>query len=135
MKLTVILILSFPLFSLMNTCCHVSIFQSNTEKLLGIWKTADSTSFRGKEIEFSPDHQVILILTDGSEQNGQYEITGNVITFSIGDAPPFKMNFRFENDVLYLTFPDTQAETHYSQLESRHRLQKQACQLLLQHQQ
>lgn len=113
MKYRVLLTLSIPLLFLMNTCCQVSTSTTNTEKLIGKWKAADSTSFRGKEIEFHSDHQVTLILAGGGQQNGQYELKDNTIIFSIGDAPPFTMNFRFEDDQLYLSSPDSQSEITY----------------------
>ncbi len=116
MKYRIIFTLGIPLIFLMNACCQVSNDQTNTEKLIGKWKTADSTSFRGKEIEFSSDHQVTLILANGGQQNGQYEIKENTITFSIGDAPPFTVNFRFEDDQLYLLIPD-RIETRYIKLQ------------------
>ena len=116
MRIRIILTLGIPLLFLINACGQVSNNQTNTEKLMGKWKAADSTTFRGKEIEFLPDHQVKLILAEGGEQPGQYEINGNVLTFSIGDAPPFDMNFRFEDGYLYLSFPDTEVETKYIKL-------------------
>jgi hypothetical protein len=116
MKLRIILTSAIPLLLLMSACGQVGSNQTNTEKLIGKWKAADSTSFRGKEIEFLPDHEVKLTLADGGVQDGQYEIQRNAITFSIGDAPPFNMNFRFDDDSLYLAFPDTKVETKYIKL-------------------
>lgn len=113
MNYRIILTFGIPLLFLMNACCQVSSSQTATEKLIGKWKAADSTSFRGKEIEFFPDHQVRLILADGGEQDGQYEINGNTIIFSIGDAPPFTMNFRIADNNLFLAFPDVQSENKY----------------------
>ena len=116
MRLRIILTLSIPLLFFMNACGQAGNDRVNTEKLIGHWKAADSTAFRGKEIEFLPDHQVKLILANGGEQPGQYEINGNVITFSIGDAPPFNLNFRLEDKDLYLSFPDSNTETKYIKL-------------------
>lgn len=113
MKYRIFLILGILLLFLMNACGQVSSNQTDTEKLIGKWKAADSTSFRGKEIEFLPDHQVKLILAGGGEQTGQYEIKGNTIIFSIGDAPPFIMNFRLEDIDLFLAFPDDRSENKY----------------------
>ena len=114
MRLRIIFILGIPLLIFMNACGQVSSDRALTAGITGKWKAADSTAFRGKEIEFLPDHQVNLILANGGVQDGQYEIKGNVITFSIGDAPPFNMNFRMEEDGdLYLAFPDDKAETKY----------------------
>ncbi len=113
MKYRLLLTLGIPLLILMNACCQVSSDQTSTEKLIGKWKAADSTSFRGKEIEFLPDHQVTLTLANGGHQKGQYEIKENTIIFSIGDAPPFSMYFRFEDGQLLLTIPDTRSETKY----------------------
>jgi hypothetical protein len=114
MKYRIIITLAIPLFVLMNACCQVSSDQTNTENLIGKWKAADSASFRGKEIEFQPDHQVVLVLADGGQQNGQYEIKENTIIFSIGDAPPFTMNFRFEDNQLYLSSSNDQSEIKYT---------------------
>ncbi len=116
MRLRTILTLGIPFLFLMNACGQVRNDQINTEKLIGKWKAADSTTFRGKEIEFLPGRQVKLILASGGEQPGQYEINGNIITFSIGDAPPFNMNFRFEDEDLYLYFPNDKNETKYIKL-------------------
>ncbi len=113
MKYRIILTLGIPLIFLMNVCCQVNSSRTNTEKLMGKWEAVNSTSFRGKEIEFQPDHQVTLILANGARQDGQYEVKENTITFSIGDAPPFTMNYRFEEDQLYLTSPDGSSETKY----------------------
>jgi len=113
MKYRLLLTLGIPLLFLMNACCQVSSDKTNTEKLIGEWKAADSTSFRGKQIVFLPDHQVTLVLSNGGRQSGQYEIKENTIIFSIGDAPPFTMSFRFEDDQLLLTIPDTQLETKF----------------------
>lgn len=107
------LISGIALLFLINACSPVSSSRTDTEKLIGNWKAADSTAFRGKEIEFFPDHQVNLMLAGGGEQNGQYEIKGNAIIFSIGDAPPFTMYFRLEDDNLFLSFPDAPAENKY----------------------
>ncbi len=108
--------MGIPLLILMNACCQVSSSSTNAEKLMGKWEAVDSTSFRGKEIEFHPDHQVTLILANGGRQEGQYELKDNTITFSIGDAPPFTMNYRFEDDELYLSSPD-RTETRYKKLQ------------------
>ncbi len=116
MKYRIILTLGIPIIFLMNACGQVSSSRINSEKLIGIWKAVDSTSFRGKEIEFHPDHQVTLILANGGRQDGQYELKDNTIIFSIGDAPPFTMNFRFEDDQLYLSAPGNQSVTEYSKL-------------------
>lgn len=105
--------MSIPLLFLMNACGQVGGSRTNTEMILGKWYAADSTSFRGKEIKFTADHQVQLTLADGGVQDGQYEIEGNTIVFSIGDAPPFTMNFRLENNELFLSFPDTGTENKY----------------------
>ena len=113
MRLRMILTLAVPLLLFMNACGQVSSDRALTAVIIGKWKAADSTTFRGKEIEFLPDHQVNLILANGGIQDGQYEMKGNVITFSIGDAPPFNMNFRLEDGNLYLAFPDDKAETKY----------------------
>ena len=113
MRYRIFLISGIPLLFLMNACCQVSSNQTDTENLMGKWKAADSTSFRGKEIEFLPDHQIKLTLAGGGEQSGQYEIKGNTIIFSIGDAPPFTMNFRLEDNNLFLAFPDDQSENKY----------------------
>ncbi len=113
MRYRIFLISGIPLLFLMNACCQVCSSQTDTEKLIGKWKAADSTTFRGKEIEFLPDHQVKLMLAGGGEQNGQYEIKGNAIIFSIGDAPPFTMYFRLEDNSLFLTFPDALTENKY----------------------
>lgn len=116
MRLRAILTLGIPLLFIMNACGQVYSDQTIAEKIIGKWRAADSTTFRGKEIEFLPDHQVKLILANGGVQPGQYEINGNVITFSIGDAPPFNMNFRFEDKDLYLSFPNDKSETKYIKL-------------------
>jgi hypothetical protein len=113
MKYRIILTLGIPLLFLMNACCQISSEQTNTERLLGKWSVADSVSFRGKEIEFLPDHQVTLILANGGRQDGQYEIRENTIIFSIGDAPPFAMNFRFEAGQLFLSSPGGSPEMKY----------------------
>jgi hypothetical protein len=113
MRYRIIFTLSISLLFMMNACCHISSTRINTEIILGKWYAADSTSFRGKEIEFTPDHQVRLTLVDGSIQEGQYEMRGNSVVFSIGDAPPFIMNFKLGNDELILTFPDTGIENKY----------------------
>jgi hypothetical protein len=105
---SVILLLLF-----INACGQVSNNQTTTDKLIGKWKAADSTSFREKEIEFLPDHQVTLILANGGKQNGQYEVNGNIITFSIGDALPFNMNFRIEDGNLFLSASGEVPETKY----------------------
>ncbi len=91
------------LLLIISSCSQSGNTQTETDKLIGKWKTTGQTSFRGKEIEFLPDHQVTLVLADGGRQSGQYEVKDSIITFSIGDAPPFKMNFRFEDDKLILT--------------------------------
>ena len=113
MRLRIIFTVGIPLLFLMNTYGQVSSDSAASGMIIGKWKAADSTTFRGKEIEFLPDHQVNLILANGGIQDGQYEMKGNVITFSIGDAPPFNMNFRLEDRNLYLAFPDDKAETKY----------------------
>ena len=109
------LILSFIILLIcgIDACSQVVKEQSVNDKLIGKWKTTDSTSFRGKEIEFLPGQQVLLILAGGGEQNGQYEVNNNTIIFSIGDAPPFKMDFRFENDNLILSSLNDNAEIEY----------------------
>ncbi len=116
MKYRIILILGLPLIFLMNACCQMNSDQTNTEKLIGKWKAANTTSFRGKEIEFHPDHQVTLVLADGGHQDGQYELKDNTITFSIGDAPPFTMNYSLEGNQLYLTDPGNLSQTKYTKL-------------------
>ena len=113
MRLRIIFTLGIPLLFLMNTYGQVSSDSAASGMIIGKWKAADSTAFRGKEIEFLPDNQVNLILANGGKQEGQYEIKGTVITFSIGDAPPFNMHFRLENGDLYLAFPENKAVTKY----------------------
>jgi hypothetical protein len=98
-KLIPVLVLLF----IVSSCSQSGTTKTDTERLVGKWKAAEQTSFRGKEIEFTPGRQVVLTLEDGGKQNGQYEVNDNIITFSIGDAPPFKMYFRFENGNLFLT--------------------------------
>jgi hypothetical protein len=116
MKYRALLTLVIPLLFLMSACGQVSNSSTNAEKLMGKWKAVDSTSFRGKQIEFHPDHQVTLILVNGGQQDGQYELKDNTITFSIGDAPPFTMNYRLEDDQLYLVSSDSLSETKYTKL-------------------
>ncbi len=113
MRYGIFLISGIVLLCLINACSQAGSIRTDTEKLVGKWKAADSTAFRGKEIEFFPDHQVNLMLAGGGEQNGQYEIKGNAIIFSIGDAPPFTIYFRLEDDNLFLSFPDSPAESKY----------------------
>jgi hypothetical protein len=113
MKYSIIFTFGIPLLFLMNACCQVSSSQTATEKLIGKWKAVDSTSFRGRGVEFFPDHQVTLLLADGGKQDGQYEIKENIIIFSIGDAPPFTMKFRLADNNLFLAFPDVQSENKY----------------------
>lgn len=97
-------------------CSQISIEGTVNEKLMGKWSAVDSTSFRGKEIEFLPGNQVVLTIANGGQQQGQYEINDSTITFSIGDAPPFNMNFRFERDKLILNAPGEKVETRYEKI-------------------
>ncbi|HKB86996.1 MAG TPA: hypothetical protein VKD08_12540 [Ignavibacteriaceae bacterium] len=113
MKERIILIIAGLFLFLFHACSQIDKEQTDTEKLMGRWKAAETTSFKGKEIEFLPDHQVKLILENGGEPMGQYEIKENTIIFSIGDAPPFTMNYRIEDKYLYLSSPGEEAETKY----------------------
>ena len=98
---------------MMSSCSQSENTQYDADSLIGKWKTTEATSFRGKEVEFFPDHQVTLTLANAGKPVGQYETHNNTIIFSIGDAPPFKMNFRFEDDKLILISPEDNAETRY----------------------
>ncbi|HSD64818.1 MAG TPA: hypothetical protein VLB50_13530, partial [Ignavibacteriaceae bacterium] len=111
----IIIVIVFSLCDL-AACSQISMEGTVNEKLMGKWSAVDSTSFRGKEIEFLPGNQVVLTIANGGQQQGQYEINDSTITFSIGDAPPFNTNFRFEGDNLILNAPGEKAETRYEKI-------------------
>ncbi len=113
----IILSLAGLLLFFFQACGQIDNKQTDTEKLIGKWKAAESTSFKGKEMEFLPDHRVKLTLENGGEPMGQYEIKENTIIFSIGDALPFTMNYRIEDKYLYLSFPGEKTETKYLRLD------------------
>ncbi len=117
MKYQRILILIVIVLFGISACSQITKDQLINEKIIGKWKAVDSVLFRGIEIEFLTDHRVILTIANGGKQNGEYEIVDSTITFSIGDAPPFNMNYRFEDDYLILIPAGQTTENRYKKYE------------------